>query len=325
MPCWSSIPPPSPRRGRVERWRGCLGQAHRLPALSSAGASLAWPCPVSTSRSSNRTSGFAASGSRRRHHEFAHGKLCRRTVRSKRTSTSGVLATQPPTQPAPHVNSHGAEGLNASASSSLTSWSLPSLGRVAPSIAPGLVSELLGSSPISGPLPLVALPPTRVPSLHRHYPASAVLRTHPPPYPARPVPRGLPVDHVDDHRAGLPVLHLRSVQTCRRHYPGGIVSGAVARYPPRCQPSPFGSRFGSRINIFEACSAFTHVTACLFAGSPEATLSTRGFDGFVTSTAAPIATGRSDPVAGRDLHPLDLSTFARRTTEECLSRGAFHF
>ena len=27
--------------GRVERWRGGLGQAHRLPALSSAGASLA--------------------------------------------------------------------------------------------------------------------------------------------------------------------------------------------------------------------------------------------------------------------------------------------
>lgn len=26
---------------RVERWRGGLGQAHRLPALSSAGASLA--------------------------------------------------------------------------------------------------------------------------------------------------------------------------------------------------------------------------------------------------------------------------------------------
>jgi hypothetical protein len=27
--------------GRVERWRGSLGQAHLLPALSSAGASLA--------------------------------------------------------------------------------------------------------------------------------------------------------------------------------------------------------------------------------------------------------------------------------------------
>jgi hypothetical protein len=51
---------------RVERWRGGLGQAQRFPALSAAGASLAWPCPVSTSRSSNRTCGFAASGSRTR-------------------------------------------------------------------------------------------------------------------------------------------------------------------------------------------------------------------------------------------------------------------
>ena len=38
-----------------------------------------------------------------------------------------------------------------------------------------------------------------------------------------------------------------------------------------------------------------------------------GSDGFVTSTAAPIATGRSNPVAGWDLHPLKTNTFARRT------------
>ena len=38
--------------GRVERWRGGLGAAYRLPARSSAGASLAAPCFVSTSRSS---------------------------------------------------------------------------------------------------------------------------------------------------------------------------------------------------------------------------------------------------------------------------------
>jgi hypothetical protein len=74
------------------------------------------------------------------------------------------------------------------------------------------------------------------------------------------------------------------------------------------------SRLGSRLDNVEACSAFTHVTACRFARSPEATLSTRGFGGFVTSTAAPIATGRSDPVAGRDSHPLDLSALARRTS-----------
>jgi hypothetical protein len=34
--------------GRVERWRGGLGVAYRLPTLSSAGASLALPCSVST-------------------------------------------------------------------------------------------------------------------------------------------------------------------------------------------------------------------------------------------------------------------------------------
>ena len=39
---------------------------------------------------------------------------------------------------------------------------------------------------------------------------------------------------------------------------------------------------------------FTRVAACLLAESPKTTLYTRGFDGFVTSTAAPIATGWSD-------------------------------
>ena len=38
-----------------------------------------------------------------------------------------------------------------------------------------------------------------------------------------------------------------------------------------------------------------------------------GSDGFVSSTAAPIATGWSDPVAGWELHPLEINTFPRRT------------
>jgi len=49
--------------GRVERWRGGLGSAYLFPPLSSGGASIAGPCSVSTSRSSNRTCGFPASGS----------------------------------------------------------------------------------------------------------------------------------------------------------------------------------------------------------------------------------------------------------------------
>ena len=53
----------APKSGRVEKWRGGLGGAYRLPALSVAGASLASPCSVSTSRSSNRACGFLAHGS----------------------------------------------------------------------------------------------------------------------------------------------------------------------------------------------------------------------------------------------------------------------
>ena len=68
-------------------WRGRLGSAYLLPALSSAGASLSGPCSVSTSRSSNRTCGTTASGSRRKCHDVAHGKLPVRAVRRTRPST----------------------------------------------------------------------------------------------------------------------------------------------------------------------------------------------------------------------------------------------
>ena len=46
----------------------------------------------------------------------------------------------------------------------------------------------------------------------------------------------------------------------------------------------------------------------------QAVLSIEGFDGFVSSPVTPIATGWSDPVAGRELHPLKIRAFARRTT-----------
>ena len=41
---------------------------------------------------------------------------------------------------------------------------------------------------------------TEAPSLHRHYPASSVLRTSPPPHTARPVSRELPVHPYSDPR-----------------------------------------------------------------------------------------------------------------------------
>ena len=64
---------------------------------------------------------------------------------------------------------------------------------------------------------------------------------------------------------------------------------------PRSSSLPrIASRVGFRITLFEACSAFTLVTACLLAKSPSVTLYTEGFSRFVTSTTAPIATGWSE-------------------------------
>jgi len=77
----------------------------------------------------------------------------------------------------------------------------------------------------------------------------------------------------------------------------------------RLRPSPDNSWVGSCIISFVACSAFTRVTTCRLAKSPYATLSTGGSGGFVASTAAPIATGWSDPVPGRVYLPLWSSAF----------------
>src|SRR5688572_9116926 len=45
----------------------------------------------------------------------------------------------------------------------------------------------------------------------------------------------------------------------------------------------------------------------------KATLSIQGFNSFIASTAAWIATGRSEPVPGQDFHLLWTSAFSRRT------------
>jgi hypothetical protein len=109
---------------------------------------------------------------------------------------------------------------------------------------------------------------TEAPSLHRHYPASSVLRASPPPRTARPVSRELPVDPYCDHRGGFPCCVWSPMPTCHRHYPGRL-NGAcslVSLHPQR--PSLCNSQVGSCICFFGACSAFTHVMACTLAESP---------------------------------------------------------
>ena len=112
------------------------------------------------------------------------------------------------------------------------------------------------------------------------------------------------------------------VPTCRRHYPGGPLGSdrswdglfhPFPLHPQRRRPSPSECRVGVHIGRFEACSTFTRITACRLAESPLRPVCLEGSDGFVASTAAPIATGWSDPVAGWELHPLKINTFPRRT------------
>jgi hypothetical protein len=110
---------------------------------------------------------------------------------------------------------------------------------------------------------------TEAPSLRRSYPASSVLRTSPPPHTARPGSRELPVDRYHDHRWGFPCCVWSPMRTCHRHYPGRF-NGARSLVCLHCQrPSPCNSKVGSCNCFFEACSAFTHVTACTLAESPS--------------------------------------------------------
>src|ERR1700736_5988316 len=64
--------------------------------------------------------------------------------------------------------------------------------------------------------------------------------------------------------------------------------------PSRISLPRKGCRVGLRIVLFEACSAFTRVTACTLALSPIRDTHSEGFSYFVTSIAAPAASGWSD-------------------------------
>src|SRR6266516_699240 len=82
--------------------------------------------------------------------------------------------------------------------------------------------------------------------------------------------------------------------TCRRHYPGRFDGTYSLVLFHQRRPSPKTPWVGSCINRYGL-----HARPVAYA-----TLYTGGSDGFVSFTAAPIAsTGWSDPVPGRDFHP----------------------
>jgi len=106
---------------------------------------------------------------------------------------------------------------------------------------------------------------------------------------------GLQLGFTPAHRMGLPVLRRLSLYThAVATTPAGSLDG-VARLVQRSQPSPSYRRIGSCIRLFEVCSAFTHVTACVLAKSPKVTryievLQRKSLPSFPAS----IATGWSD-------------------------------
>jgi hypothetical protein len=96
------------------------------------------------------------------------------------------------------------------------------------------------------------------------------------------------------HTLGLPVLRTLSLCTCCRHYPGAAAGRTLrSTSPSRISLPRKGCRVGLRIVLFEACSAFTRVTACTLALSPIRDTLTEGFSHFVSSMTAPVASGWS--------------------------------
>jgi len=77
---------------------------------------------------------------------------------------------------------------------------------------------------------------------------------------------------------------LQRSSSCRHavaNTPAESLGALFARFPKNGSLPRIHGRVGFRITLFEACSAFTRVTACILAKSPKVTLYTRGFSRFV--------------------------------------------
>ena len=169
----------------------------------------------------------------------------------------------------------------------------PLLSRATPSAVSEHSAEFIGC-PISRSfttyfvcLELRSLPSTGITRLQRYY--------EPLRHPKAP---GLSLTGlrlvVADRALGLPVFRTLSLCTCCRHYPGAASGRITSLISSRRISLPRkGCRVGLRIVLFEACSAFTRVAACTLALPPIRDTLSEGFSHFVTSIAAPIASGWS--------------------------------
>jgi hypothetical protein len=154
---------------------------------------------------------------------------------------------------------------------------------------------------------------TEVPSLHRRYPISSVVRTSPSPRTARPVSHELPVDPYCNHRWGFPCCVWSPMPTCRRHSVELVRSSisTVCGLPcdkVRSAPATVVSGPAQRSLTLRPARSPSRL----------ATL-TEGSDSFVSSAAASVDTGWNEPVPGRELHPPKSNAFSGRTLSPTIS------
>jgi len=169
----------------------------------------------------------------------------------------------------------------------------------ASSEASGSESVLVGSSPITSPWLLRKHVRSEGPLLHRHYPASTLLRPSPSP--------GLTVVLANNVGGANPPSVPGLPQLPRPPSSHAVLITPVDRI--RClsvaslstRPSPLFRRVGIHDFTFEACSSFTCVTACQVAHPPCVR--------FVTRL-------RSDQLPGQIVRQLPSPT-------DCYSRGSF--
>jgi hypothetical protein len=139
------------------------------------------------------------------------------------------------------------------------------------------------------------------------------MRASPSPQVAEPAPRGVFVAGHAPAPLGFPVF--RAISMCLHavaNAPAGSWGYGRSILPTTAAfPQPLAGSAPASC-LFEACSAFTHVTACMLAESPK-----RPFPPKASTILLPPSPLRLLPagttVAGRELHPLKMHDFARRT------------
>ena len=191
---------------------------------------------------------------------------------------------------------------------------------------PGVPEPLIGGHRLIATLP--ALMPLPAPSLNSGpFPPPQLPgldgTTNPSATPASPACPSRasgcrPLPHTD---WGFPCCLGSPLRTCRRQYPGGT-AGSDRSGDGLFQPSPsdpatsaFPGSMAGRLphHCFRGLLSVHYSLRPARSRGHSLALCIGGSGGFVTSAAAPIASGRSDPVAGWGLHPRKTRALPRRT------------